>query len=356
MVLPAIGSVDPGALSMITRAASSAIKSSGLKLSATPKMAGTASRAGIGTSRIYSDQDLLDLGELALVEYVVFPMFVQPQGAPPAIRVQISRTTKGRIWSCLRPLNLDESEDSPLKKAEKATRYCVEQLLSPAKHKKIGETKKRIWPETRPSKSIEWPKERYIGLTATVIPRVGQERLTLYDGDKKISTHLHYEISGGVGFFFEKNITSWITFGFQLEYQMLWFEDPSGKTIDTENLEDKIEDAKEHLGLFDMGMTARFLYPGKWIEPYFKVSLSLGIMVPPEKKIYEWVDLSTGFGTSYQARGGIMLTVPHFAVFIDCGLHAALWFPGVTESEDVYDRVLMSEVALAINTGIAYTF
>jgi hypothetical protein len=118
----------------------------------------------------------------------------------------------------------------------------------------------------------------------------------------------------------------------------------------------------ERMSLFDLCATLRVLYPGKWVEPYFKLALGFSIPGPPDAAQNGNVTLDPGFGMTYQIRLGALLTFPYTGFFAEAGFFATPWFPGDGQVRDddgdpvAFDQIQALEAGLLINFGLVTLF
>ncbi|MCP4605538.1 MAG: hypothetical protein GY847_34290 [Proteobacteria bacterium] len=297
----------------------------------------------------YTDRELISLGTATGAGLVVYARIIGKSGKKARIRVKIARVRKARIWTCTRRLETDESELSLPEAAKQGFSYCVEQLLARTfKRDEEREQGEVFFEETR--EKIEWPKDWYIGVMGTVIPRAKQKiRFYQYqEGGKvgKSSTYIIYDESGGFGLFFEKRMRSWAAIGLQFDYYMLLKRSMKRK--------EAVKD--DYFRMINFSGTLRLFYPGKWFEPYLKLELGLLVGSTSWLNISKYAYVESGAGAVYQFRLGTMVTFPYCGVFFDAGLFAAPWFPGIAQSDYVIDAITGLETGLTLNFGLFTTF
>jgi hypothetical protein len=351
VVIEAQGTLDASVLSAVTREARSTLVRLDYRIAsqqATYEAIGRLENVKRTGGR-YRDGELLRLGESMGAGLVVFPRVVGQFEGKILVETVVARTEKGMVWRCARSL----SPDRPIPKAAvEALHACLLQLLTTERPEESEDDDEEDDEEKDKEKEkLVLSKERYLGISGAIIPWGVQTIHFYYTDEEGVAKHwtpdIDYGLSGNIGLFFERRMLSWMAVGVMGEYFMLWGE---GAKKDKENF------SAERLAIIGLGMTARILYPGKWIEPYLKLVLGLALCIPPDEEQNHDLLLEAGIGANYQARVGTMLTLPYVGLFAEAGVYYVPWFPSMVIGTVLADSVMAREAGVLFNFGAVFTF
>jgi hypothetical protein len=267
------------------------------------------------------------------------------------LEVLVARVDKRFVWRCVRNLNEDLPIEDLVFAAQEETGHCLEGLLDEERGSwnDTGRDDAEDLEEDEDDAGRQWEKEWYLGAAGAFVPW-GYQRLSFYgtkDGkDTSATPGIAYARSGGYALFFERKKTRYIAAGAVLGYDMLWTHANEPSWSDLEY---------ERLGAARLAVSARFLYPGQWFEPYLKGSFGLAALLPPNKPVNSDAAIQPGVGMTVDLAGGAIVTFPRVGLFAEVGLRLMPWLPGKTERVAHWDVVTGAETILFIGFGVVLT-